>query len=61
MNLRTVKWAQCDTTQLRELVKNCSSKCAYETTQSVNSCNGTLSGDHGVSEEDRIFSLKNKK
>jgi len=29
MNLRTVKWAQCDKTN-PENCKNCSSKCAYD-------------------------------
>jgi len=34
MNLRTVKWAQCDKTQSRELYEaNYSSKCAYDCAQ----------------------------
>ena len=31
INLRTVKWAQCDKTQKPENCKNCSSKCARTT------------------------------
>jgi len=33
INLRTVKWAQCDQKPNPENCKNCSSKCAYDYVQ----------------------------